>query len=124
MPRFGLFGVPLPPFGTRLCPLNSRPRLSCQQLVPSFGLRIGPVLDLEPSISIVFVNPQLSLRHYPFQIARANLFEKLFALALDVLGKQQPFAIARLYEASEAALTLDERELPKVFSVEPKEVEC
>jgi len=28
----------------------------------------------------------------------------------DVLGKQQSFAIARLYEVSEAALALDERE--------------
>jgi hypothetical protein len=92
--------------------------------VPSFGPRIRPVLDLEPSISTVFVNPQLSLRHYPFQIATANLFEKPFALALDVLGKQQSFTIARLYEVSELALPLDERELPKVFSVEPQQVEC
>jgi len=92
--------------------------------MPSFGLRIGPVLDLEPSISIVFVRPQLSFRHYPFQIARANLCEKLFALALDVLCKQQSFAIARIYKVSEAALALNERESPKVFSVEPKQVEC
>src|SRR5215472_4231065 len=82
-----------------LPPLDSGPCLLCQQFVPSLGLRIRPVLDLEPSISIVFVDPQLWLRHYPFQITTANLFEKLFAIALLPLIERKS-RLAHLVESS------------------------
>jgi hypothetical protein len=52
------------------------------------------VLDFQPAVPVVLVNPQLSFRHDPFQIVITNLLEESLAGAFDVLSVDKPLAVA------------------------------
>jgi hypothetical protein len=67
-----------------------------EQFMPPFSLRIGTVLNLQPTIPVVTVNAQLPLRHNSFQVVSANLCKHLLTLAFDVLRVQNALAAARL----------------------------
>ena len=60
-----------------------------QQFVPSLGLRLGPVLHLQPAVPVVLINAKFSLRHNPLKVTGANFREKGLPVLLDVLRVQQ-----------------------------------
>jgi hypothetical protein len=60
-----------------------------QQFVPSLGLRISWVFELQPAGSVVLVNAELSLRHNPLKVTGANFSEKALPVLLDVLSIKQ-----------------------------------
>jgi hypothetical protein len=78
------------------------------QLVPSLGLRVRPVLDLHPTVAVVFVNPHFSLRHNPFKIASANLLKELSPLGFNVLSVDDSIAAAGVNQLTELSLALDQ----------------
>jgi hypothetical protein len=57
--------------------------------MPSLGLRVRSILDLEPRVPVVLVNAEFSLCHNPLQVAGANFREKAFPVLLDVLRLKQ-----------------------------------
>jgi len=63
---------------------------ACQKFMPSLGLRISWVFELQPAGCVVFVNAELPLRHNPLKVADANFREKALAVLLDVLSIKQP----------------------------------
>jgi hypothetical protein len=85
--------------------------LSCtsKHFVPSLGLRICPVFDLQPIGAVLPVHTHLSFRHDNFQIAAADFVEQLFSPTLDVLRVQQPWTVALAYQFTEPCLALNER---------------
>jgi hypothetical protein len=75
--------------------------------MPSLGLRISGVFDLQPAVPIVLVNAELSLRHNPLKVAGANFREKGLPLRYDVLRIKQPWTLCGPDESCESLLSLD-----------------
>src|SRR5262250_582294 len=92
-------------------------------VVPTFRLRIGPVLDLQPAVPTVLVGAQLALRHDAFEIAPANLLEEFLAAALDVLSVKESLATRHFDQPVQSLLPLEQWSLPQVFVIEPQEIE-
>ena len=68
--------------------MPSRPPFRLKRLVPSFGLRVRPILDLEPRVAVVLIDSHLSLRDDPFEISLTDVLKELLTGAVDVLGVQ------------------------------------
>jgi hypothetical protein len=66
----------------------------CQQLVPSLSLRIIPVLDFDPSNSVILIRARLPLG--AFQIPSANFLEEFLTALLDMLRVRRPRAVQHL----------------------------
>ena len=58
--------------------------------MPSLGLRISAIFDLQPAVPVVLVNAELSLRDNPLKVTGANFREKALPVLLDVLRIKQP----------------------------------
>jgi hypothetical protein len=78
-----------------------------QELVPSFGLRVRFVPDLEPAISAWLIDAHFSFGNDAFQIPFANSLEEVPAVFFDVLSVQEPIAPAGLNQLREPILALD-----------------
>ena len=57
--------------------------------MPSLGLEIGWIFELQPAGCVVFINAEFSLRHNSFKVAGANFREKALPVLLDVLRLKQ-----------------------------------
>jgi hypothetical protein len=57
--------------------------------MPSLGLRISWVFELQPAGCVVLVNAAFSLRHNALKVAGANFREKALSVLLDVLSIKQ-----------------------------------
>ena len=57
--------------------------------MPSLGLRISWIFELQPAGCVVLVNAQFSLPHNPLKVAGTNFGEKALAVLLDVLSIKQ-----------------------------------
>ena len=78
-----------------------------QQFMPSLGLRISAIFDLQPGVAVVLVNAELPLRHNPLKVAGANLREKALPVLFDVLRIKQASALCGPDESRESLLSLD-----------------
>jgi len=91
--------------------------------MPSFGLRISAIFDLQPCVPVVLVNAELPLGHNPLKLTRASLLKKGLSVLLDVLRIKQPWTLRGPDESRESLLSLDERPRSQVLAVEPQKVE-
>jgi len=53
--------------------------------MPSLGLRVRAILDLQPTVPVVLVDAELPLRHDPLKVTGANFREKVFSVLQAVL---------------------------------------
>jgi len=77
----------------------TRPHLSAasQQFMPSLGLRISWVFELQPGGCVVLVDAEFSLRHNPLKVTGANFREKALWLT--------PFASTQIISPSRMAFS-------------------
>ena len=57
--------------------------------MPSLGLRISWVFELQPAGCVVLVDAEFSLRHNPLKVTGANFRAKALPVLLDVLSIKQ-----------------------------------
>ena len=91
--------------------------------MPSLGLRISWVFELQPTVAVVLINAEFSLRHHSLKVTGANLREKGFPVLHDVLCVKQPWTLRGLDERRESLLSLDKGHLPQVLAIKPQKVE-
>src|SRR5215469_1205722 len=91
--------------------------------MPSFGLRISSIFDLQPGVPVVFVNAEFPLRHDPLEVAGADLGEEGPPVLLDVLRVKQPRTLRGPDESRERLLSFDKGPPPQVLAIEPQKVE-
>jgi hypothetical protein len=53
--------------------------------MPALGLRVGPVLNLYPTVPVVLVDAHLSLGDNSLQVASAYFVKELLSGAINVL---------------------------------------
>src|SRR5215831_6774404 len=94
-----------------------------QKFMPSLGLRVSGVLDLQPTVPVLPVNAEFSLRHNPLEVTGANFCEKGLAMLHDVLRIKQPWTLRGPDESRESLLSLDKGPLPQVLAIKPQKVE-
>jgi hypothetical protein len=92
--------------------------------MPSLGLEIGWIFELQPAGCVVLVNAAFSLRHNPLKVAGTNFREKGLPVLQDVLRIKQPWTLRGLDESRESLLSLDKRHLPQVLAIKPQKVEA
>ena len=95
---------------------------ACQQFVPSLGLGISWVFELQPAGCVVLVNAEFSLRHNPLKVTGANFREKGLPVLHHVLRIKQPWALRGPDESRESLLSLDKGHLPLVLAINPQKV--
>ena len=91
--------------------------------MPSLGLRISWVFELQPGGCVVLVDAEFSLRHNPLKVTGANFREKALSVLLDALRIKQPWTLRGPDEPRESLLSLDKGHLPQVLAIKPKKVE-
>ena len=91
--------------------------------MPSLGLEIGWIFELQPAGCVVLVNAAFSLRHNPLQVTSANFCEKALPALLDVLRVKQPWTLRGPDESRESLLSFDKGPPPQVLAIEPQKVE-
>jgi len=91
--------------------------------MPSLGLRISWIFELQPTGSVVLVNAEFSLHYNPFKVTCAIFSEELFAFTLDVLRIKQPWTLRGPDESRESLLSLDKGHLPQILAIKPQKVE-
>jgi hypothetical protein len=91
--------------------------------VPSLGLGISWVFELQPAGCIVLVNAKFPLRHNPLKVPGANFREKALPVLLNVLRIKQPWTLRGPDESRESLLSLDKWHLPQVLAIKPQKVE-
>ena len=92
--------------------------------MPSLGLRIRAVFDLQPTVAAVLVNAEPRLRHNPLKVSSANFREKGLPVLQDVLRIKQPWTLRGPDESRESFLSFDEGPLPQILAIEPQKVKC
>src|SRR5215469_14092003 len=112
-------------YGMRRIPRPSTRHLppASQKFMPSLGLGIGAVFDLQPAGCVVLVNAEFSLRHNPLKVTGANFREKGLPVLHDVLRVKQPWTLRGPFESRESLLSLDRGHLPQVLAIKPQKVE-
>ena len=85
-------------------------RLPPEKIVPTLGLAIGPVLDLEPVLAILTIQSGLAFGDYPFEVPSADFREQFFSCALDMLSIQQAGTVAHANEFRETEIHAPEIE--------------
>src|SRR6516225_5592583 len=71
--------------------------------MPSLGLEIGWIFELQPAGCVVLVNAAFSLRHNPLKVAGTNFREKGLPVLQDVLRIKQPWTLRGLDESRVAS---------------------
>ena len=86
-------------------------------------MRVRAVLHLQPTVPIVLVNAEFSLRHNALKVTGANYREEGLAVLRDVLRIKQPWSLRGPDEPRELLLSLDKGHLPQVLAIKPQKVE-
>ena len=84
--------------------------------MPSLGLRVSRVFDLQPADPVVLVHALLVLGDDAFKIPRTNLLEKTLPMLLDVLCVDDAFTPARVKQIVKAFFALNQRPAAKVVA--------
>ena len=66
-----------------------------EKIVPTLGLAIGRVLDLEPILAILTIHSGLALGDNSFEVPSADFRKQFLSCALDMLGIQQTGTVAQ-----------------------------
>ena len=77
-----------------------------EKIVPTLGLAIGRVLDLEPILAILTIHSGLALGDNSFEVPSADFRKQFLSCALDVLGIQQTGTVAHANEFRETGFPL------------------
>ena len=80
--------------------------------MPTLGLAIGRVLDLEPVLAILTIHSGLALGDNSFEVASADFRKQFLSCALYMLGIQQNGTVAHASEFRETGFPLEERRPP------------
>ena len=71
--------------------------------MPTLGLAIGPVLDLEPILAILTIQSGFALGDDPLEIPSADFRKQFLSCALDVLSIQQTGTVAHANDSARRA---------------------
>src|SRR5215469_4826313 len=91
--------------------------------MPSLGLRVSGVFELQPAGCVVLVNAGFSLRHNPLKVTGTNFRKKGLPVLHDVLRIKQPWTLRGPDESRESLLSLDKGHPPQILAIEPQKVE-
>jgi hypothetical protein len=82
--------------------------------VPTLGLAIGRVLDLEPVLAILTIHSGLALGDNSFEVASADFRKQFLSCALYMLRIQQTGTVAHANEFRETGFPLEKRRPPEI----------
>jgi hypothetical protein len=57
--------------------------------MPSLGLRMSAIFDLQPTVAIVLISAELPFRHNALKVTGTNFRAKALPVLLDVLSIKQ-----------------------------------
>src|SRR6516164_3893488 len=85
-----------------------------EKIVPTLGLAIGRVLDLEPVLAILTIHSGLALGDNSFEVASADFRKQFLSCALYMLRIQQTGTVAHANEFRETGFPLEKRRPPEI----------
>jgi len=101
--------------------IQAEPAVAGELLVPADGLGVRRVLDLDPAADrrVGRVRAPLVLGDDPLQVAEAGRPVEFGALAVDVVGVEDPAAVAD--QRAQRRLAIDQRPPAQIASVQPEQ---